>query len=132
MTGSASLDFRAASSAGLLIPLGERSRSQRPAFGRTLRIALAMKGGISLAVWIGGAVAELDVLRRLRILGSRDDPRAYLLKDPGRPTATPPEVVARARHYARLLIAAQYDAVEFDVLAGASAGGLNAVLYGVA
>ena len=48
-------------------------------FGRTLRIALAMKGGVSLAVWIGGAVAELDVLRRVRIVGERQDPRAVLL-----------------------------------------------------
>src|SRR5688572_1507281 len=40
------------------------------AFGRSLRVALAMKGGVSLAVWIGGAVAELDILRRIRIIGS--------------------------------------------------------------
>ena len=46
-----------------------------PAFGRTLRIALAMKGGVSLAVWIGGAVAELDILRRITIIGTPENPQ---------------------------------------------------------
>src|SRR6266566_280225 len=31
---------------------------------RTLRLTLAMRGGVSLAVWIGGVVAELDLFRR--------------------------------------------------------------------
>jgi len=39
--------------------------------GTTLRLALGMRGGVSLAVWIGGAAAELDefalrAVRRLR------------------------------------------------------------------
>jgi hypothetical protein len=34
--------------------------------GRMLRLALAMRGRVSLAVWIGGAVAELDRLRSAR------------------------------------------------------------------
>lgn len=83
-----------------------------------------MRGGVSLAVWIGGAVAELDVLRRSRPgvagplpLGGNPDDAA---------------VAARSRIYADLLAVAGYSAVEIDVLAGASAGGLNAVLYGVA
>ena len=29
-----------------------------------LRLAISMRGGVSLAVWIGGALAEIDVLRR--------------------------------------------------------------------
>ena len=29
-----------------------------------LRLALSMNGGVSLAVWIGGAVSEIDCLRR--------------------------------------------------------------------
>lgn len=28
-----------------------------------LRIALAMRGGVSLAVWMGGACSEVDALR---------------------------------------------------------------------
>ena len=106
-------------------------------FGRTLRIALAMKGGVSLAVWIGGAVAELDVLRRVRIVGERQVPRAVLLTawpDGGDDAviAEHEQVIVRATAYARLLVSRRYDAVEFDVLAGASAGGLNAVMYAVA
>ena len=31
---------------------------------RQLRFALSMNGGVSLAVWIGGAVSEIDRLRR--------------------------------------------------------------------
>ena len=31
--------------------------------GTTLRLALGMRGGVSLAVWIGGAASELDALR---------------------------------------------------------------------
>ncbi|MCP2261902.1 patatin-related protein [Streptoalloteichus tenebrarius] len=68
-----------------------------------LRLALAMRGGVSLAVWIGGAVAEID---RLRSATSQrlDHPWAAL---------------------ARL---AGYDSVSVDVLTGASAGGLNGTL----
>lgn len=103
---------------------------------RTLRIALALKGGVSLAVWIGGAVAELDVLRRLRIGGDRDAPSAYLLAVRDSPSeeyvAAHRQLVDRASVYARLLFSRGYDRVEFDVLAGASAGGLNAVMFAVA
>ena len=38
--------------------------ADRERLNHTLRLALAMRGGVSLAVWIGGAVAEIDVLRR--------------------------------------------------------------------
>ncbi len=102
--------------------------SRKPAFNRSLRVALAMKGGISLAVWIGGAVAELDLLRRVRVLGTPEGPAAYLVRLGADESD---EVVARARVYADLMIGARLDQVEFDVLAGASAGGLNAVLFGV-
>ncbi|WP_157769033.1 DUF3376 domain-containing protein [Pseudarthrobacter sulfonivorans] len=111
------------------------------AFNRTLRIALAMRGGVSLAVWIGGCVAELDILRRLRIYKSDvDTDRAgealvafYLSGKEGLaddPLAAP--VLRRAQAYASLLADARYDKVEFDILAGASAGGLNCILYSVA
>jgi len=76
-----------------------------------------MRGGVSLAVWIGGAVAELDLLRR----ASRD-----------RTPAHPHTDQLRRDIYRALLRAARYDTVDIDILAGASAGGLNAVLYGLA
>ncbi|MFF0988521.1 DUF3376 domain-containing protein [Kocuria nitroreducens] len=111
-------------------PLADATAGKEPAFGRTLRLALAMRGGVSLAVWIGGAVAELDVLRRIRIhRDGRGALHAYLLH----PSATPdPLVEERAAVYARLLADAGYDRVEFDLLAGASAGGLNGVVHAVA
>lgn len=78
-----------------------------------------MRGGVSLAVWIGGAVAEIDLLRR-----AAGEARAGVA-----PSGAPAEV-ERARLYLRLLHEAGYDDVTVDVLAGASAGGLNAVVYG--
>ena len=69
-----------------------------------LRLALAMRGGASMAVWIGGAVAEVERLRRA-------------LDDPEHPDA-----------WGALARLAGYDSVSVDVLAGTSAGGLNAAL----
>jgi len=97
-----------------------------------MKVALAMKGGVSLAVWIGGAVAELDVLRRIRIVRgrSRETPDAYFIAPTGGDLST--NLLKRADLYAKAMVARQYDRIQFDVLAGASAGGLNGVLYGVA
>lgn len=69
-----------------------------------LRLALAMRGGASMAVWIGGAVAEVERLRRA-------------LDDPENPNP-----------WGSLARLAGYESVSVDVLAGTSAGGLNAVL----
>lgn len=101
-----------------------------PSFNRTMRIALAMRGGVSLAVWIGGAVAELDLIRRIRLYDADDRTYAFVPQPAGRPY--PPAVLARLQAYAEMLDSAGYDRVEFDLLAGASAGGLNAVVYAVA
>lgn len=78
---------------------------------RELRLALSLRGGVSLAVWIGGAVAELDRLRRSAQL------------DPSTSTAG----VEGA--FNKLCGFANYDKVSIDVITGASAGGLNGVLY---
>ena len=72
-----------------------------------LRLALAMRGGVSLAVWIGGAVSEIDLIRRAEPDDAgHDDFWSQLLRE--------------ATGYRRVVV---------DVLAGASAGGLNGVLY---
>jgi patatin-related protein len=71
---------------------------------RELRLALGMRGGVSLAVWIGGACAEIDELRRSDRDGA--DPFWHGVRE-----------------------ASGWDRVVVDVLAGASAGGLNGVLY---
>ena len=101
-----------------------------PSFNRTLRIALAMRGGVSLAVWIGGAVAELDLLRRIRLYDDHSETLALVPETPASPLT--PALLARVQAYAEMLDASGYDRVEFDLLAGASAGGLNAVVYAVA
>ena len=60
-----------------------------------LRLALGMRGGVSLAVWMGGACSEIDRLRRA-------------LQDGGDPV------------YGALLRANGYGSVAVDVVAGAS------------
>ena len=85
-----------------------RPRCEAPAWHRrTLRIALAMKGGLSLAVWIGGAVAGLDILRRIRVFDDHGTCRAILLhktdaKERNRGGADP-NLIRRATEYAQLL-----------------------------
>ncbi|MGX2997347.1 DUF3376 domain-containing protein [Streptomyces sp. JNUCC 64] len=75
---------------------------------KELRLALAMRGGVSLAVWMGGACQEMAALRDAA------------------PTASPEE--PPSDFYAGLLRYCDYERAEIDVLAGTSAGGLNAVL----
>jgi patatin-related protein len=101
-----------------------------PSSGRTLRIALAMRGGVSLAVWIGGVAAELDLVRRIRLYDVGDETWAVVPTSRG--AELTPAVEERVEVYAGLLDRAGYDRVEIDLLAGASAGGLNAVVYAVA
>ncbi|MFT3854052.1 MAG: DUF3376 domain-containing protein [Ilumatobacteraceae bacterium] len=74
--------------------------------GSTLRLALGMRGGVSLAVWIGGAAAEIDELRVARADADQQ----------------------RGAFHRQLLDLGGYTDVEVDVMSGASAGGLNAVL----
>ena len=72
-----------------------------------LRLALSMRGGVSLAVWIGGALAEVDRF--------------------GRAGKTPDDHIAGL--YRQILDRTGYSDVVIDVLTGASAGGLNGVIY---
>ena len=95
---------------------------------RELRVALAMRGGVSLAVWIGGALAELDLVRRA-MAGDVHWPDERTDAGDGKRPLSSRE---RATRYAALLRAYGYTSIRFDVLAGASAGGLNAVVYGFA
>jgi hypothetical protein len=71
-----------------------------------LRLALGMRGGVSLAVWIGGACAEIDELRR-----AVDEKQGF---------------------WWELLQESPYGRVAVDVMAGASAGGLNGVVFAAA
>ena len=82
----------------------ERQQTQE-----SLRFALSMRGGVSLAVWIGGAVAEIETLRKASQASDQDATTASV--------------------YQRLLKLANYGEVEVDILTGASAGGLNGAIY---
>ncbi|WP_198412192.1 DUF3376 domain-containing protein [Mycetocola zhujimingii] len=127
-------------------PIGvSEFESLQPRHSRILRAALAMRGGVSLAVWIGGATAEMDLWRRIRIRTDAGGSTHAVIVPPslsgiaslsgaGSPSGVAPDAVwlDRAVTYARLLDSRGFDAVEFDVLAGASAGGLNAVMYATA
>ncbi|MEU9147197.1 DUF3376 domain-containing protein [Streptomyces sp. NPDC048349] len=77
-----------------------------------LRLALAMRGGVSLAVWMGGACCETAALRRAA------DPA------PGPGEQPEPETAV----YRSLLRSCRYTDVDIDVVVGTSAGGLNGVL----
>ena len=73
-----------------------------------------MRGGVSLSVWIGGAVREIERFRGDVIVGSAE------------PNGWPESALAAVGR------AAGYSKVQIDVVSGASAGGLNAVILGAA
>ena len=82
-----------------------------------LRLALSLRGGVSLAVWMGGAIAEIDRL-------TQTAPRPYDREEVERDGVKDP--------YGMLLHLTGYTGVAVDVITGASAGGLNAVIYAAA
>jgi hypothetical protein len=76
-----------------------------------VRLAMALNGGVSLAVWMGGVAVELDCARRAR----------YATEPPsgdGKP--------ARTIYHA--ISSAFYRSLVIDIMSGASAGGLNGSL----
>ncbi len=75
---------------------------------REIRLALVLNGGVSLAIWIGGVVAEIDRARRAGLPAAGMDD----------------EVVGVYRE----LLALTGSLLRTDVIAGASAGGLNGCL----
>ena len=81
---------------------------------REVRLGLVMNGGVSLAVWIGGVTHEIDCIRRAREAGEEE--RA------ARPTT------ARYKELLEIL----RERVVVDVIAGASAGGINGGLLAAA
>ena len=81
---------------------------------REVRLALVMNGGVSLAVWIGGVTNEVDCIRRAH-RGGADDLRL--------------ESTAPLYHE---LLSILDERVLVDVIAGASAGGINGALLAAA
>src|SRR5919197_5629845 len=72
---------------------------------------MALNGGASLAVWMGGVVVELDCARRARFAS---EPAS----GPGKPERTIYHAISQA--FCRTLVV--------DIMSGASAGGLNGSL----
>jgi patatin-related protein len=79
---------------------------------REIRLALVLNGGVSLAIWIGGVVAEIDRARRAGLSE----------------TDTTDELLAGYR----ALLDLTGCVLRTDVIAGASAGGLNGCLLAAA
>lgn len=78
---------------------------------REVRLGLVLNGGVSLAIWIGGVIREIDGLRRA------SDEQTF------------PQLQGTALLYRRLLAILQQRVV-VDVIAGASAGGINGIVLG--
>lgn len=91
----------------------------RPA-GQEVRVAMALNGGISLAIWMGGCAVELDAARRAHL-----GPESLLVPGHGGQDAP-----ARSVYHA--LCAAFSRELSVDLMAGASAGGVNGALLGCA
>jgi patatin-related protein len=84
----------------------DRVRPRPSADEQELRLALVLNGGVSLAVWIGGVVHEIN-----RLVQREEDPRTDAYAKLLELTATVPRV---------------------DVISGSSAGGLNGALLAMA
>ncbi|NUK16856.1 patatin-like protein [Streptomyces lunaelactis] len=101
--------------------------NRKPVTARTqeIRIATAMTGGVSLAIWMGGVARELNLMQQ-----------AAWRRHHGQPAAPPPQATtgtdANVRDlYVRLLDLLDVT-VSIDMLSGTSAGGINGALLGLA
>jgi patatin-related protein len=97
-------------------PAQETPVQEMPA--QELRLAITMSGGVSLAVWMGG------VARELNLLTEASD------RSPAVPGEQPGDTAVRGLY--RKLLDLMQVTVSIDVLAGTSAGGINAALLGLA
>ena len=80
---------------------------------RQIRLGLVLNGGVSLAIWIGGVTHEIDNLRRAA------------------PTSGRTTTDSTSALYRALLEILDEDVI-VDVIAGASAGGINGVMLATA
>jgi patatin-related protein len=93
-----------------------------------LRIATAMTGGVSLAIWMGGVARELNLLEQAARQRDALPPSAPLPEIDGRGKDRRPGDAASSRAlYLRLLDVLDMT-VHVDILSGTSAGGINGAL----
>lgn len=94
-----------------------------------VRFAVAMAGGVSLAVWMGGVSREVNLLQQASDSRPREDDTTDLSAPPD--GNSEPSWDARARALYRNLLELLDVTITVDVLSGTSAGGINAALLGM-
>jgi patatin-related protein len=94
-----------------------------------VRFAVAMTGGVSLAVWMGGVAREINLLTQASDLRARD-PGEEPVPPPGGPAAG--GLALQVRDLYRRLLELVDVTASVDVLSGTSAGGINAAVLGLA
>ena len=106
-----------------------------------LRFAVAMSGGVSLAVWMGGVAREMNLLQQASNSRMNENAGEPLAQPPGTDRAASPGGGPGGAHgptwdaqsrdlYLKLLRLLDVK-VTVDVLSGTSAGGVNAALLGL-
>ena len=90
-----------------------------------VRVAMALNGGVSLAVWMGGCAVELDSARRAHL-----GPEDLSYRAAGNRRVSPRGTGERRVYHA--LCSSLRRRFVLDILTGASAGGINGALLGAA
>jgi patatin-related protein len=106
-----------------------------------LRLAVAMSGGVSLAVWMGGVAREVNLLQQASNRRSEDKDLVLLAQTAGADESAPsddkrsgprlPDRDSPCRELYLGLLRLLDMTVTVDVLSGTSAGGINAALLGL-
>lgn len=104
------------------MPSSSQSSAVNPSV-EEVRVAMALNGGVSLAVWMGGCAVELDAARRAH--GGPEE-MAFGGYDPGATGRT------ASRRVYNALCEAFGRRLSVDILTGASAGGINGSLLAAA
>ena len=94
-----------------------------------VRVAVAMTGGVSLAVWMGGIAREINLLQQASNSRAKTGPAAVAGPE-ARDLANSSSDLRARDLYLRLLDVLDVT-VTVDVLSGTSAGGINAAMLGL-
>jgi patatin-related protein len=96
---------------------------------KEVRVAMALNGGVSLAVWMGGCAVELDAARRAHL--GREDLRTAEKRTEDERKGVPPAPGDERTIYHALCEAFGCQLV-IDLMSGSSAGGINGALLAAA